>query len=235
MLVWGGGQFTFDTGAAYAPEQPTTTWYRDMDSDGYGDLADSVTISGCNGPVGYVRDSTDCNDTNARVHPGAAEICNGFDDNCDGQFDEDAWSIDEDQDGVRNACDNCVGLPNPAQSDFNHDGEGDACDGNDGLIYVFGPGDKNHVEWQDEGYGKWNRYRGSLSVLRATGQYTQAPGSDPLAAHDCGLTYSSAWDADVPAPGEVAFNLVTGVAYGVESGLGTNSAGEPRANANPCP
>jgi hypothetical protein len=38
-----------------------------------------------------------------------------------------------------------------------------------------------------------------------------------------------------PGPGEVAFNLVTGVAGGVESGLGTNSAGAPRPNANPCP
>ena len=42
-------------------------------------------------------------------------------------------------------------------------------------------------------------------------------------------------DLDVPAPGEVAFNLVTGMAGGVESSLGTNSAGVPRVNANPCP
>jgi hypothetical protein len=42
-------------------------------------------------------------------------------------------------------------------------------------------------------------------------------------------------DTDIPAPGEVAFNLVTGVVGGVESSLGTNSAGVPRANVNPCP
>jgi hypothetical protein len=42
-------------------------------------------------------------------------------------------------------------------------------------------------------------------------------------------------DSDIPAPSDVAFNLVTGVAAGVESGLGTNGAGVPRANANPCP
>jgi hypothetical protein len=104
------------------------------------------------------------------------------------------------------------------------------------LIYVLGTGDKNRVEWQPEsGYTSWNRYRGSLAVLRATGVYTQAPGSNALAARDCGLSDPFVSDAVVPAPGEVAFNLVTGVAGGVESGLGANSAGTPRANANPCP
>ena len=44
-----------------------------------------------------------------------------------------------------------------------------------------------------------------------------------------------AFDALVPDPGSVAFNLVTGMAAGIESSLGTNSAGVPRANANPCP
>jgi len=74
-----------------------------------------------------------------------------------------------------------------------------------------------------------------LSVLRAMGLYTQALGSNPLATHDCGLRAPYVFDVLVPDPGEVAFNLVTGMAGGVESGLGTNSAGVPRANANPCP
>src|SRR5262249_52168214 len=32
--------------------------------------------------------NTDCDDGNASVHPGAAETCNGVDDNCSGAIDE---------------------------------------------------------------------------------------------------------------------------------------------------
>jgi len=154
-------------------------------------------------------------------------------DNCARSYNPAQDDLDVDNAG--DACDNCVFDYNPSQSDGNHDGEGDLCDFNDGLIYIYST-DKNYREWQQEsGYVTWNGYRGSLAVLRATGQYTQAPGSNPLAGRDCGLTDPYVFDILAPAPGEVAFNLVTGVAGGVESGLGTNSAGAPRPNGNPCP
>jgi parallel beta-helix repeat protein len=63
-----------------------TTFYRDADGDGYGNAA--VTIQACAAPAGYVANSTDCNDANGSVHPGAAEVCNGVDDNCNGGVDE---------------------------------------------------------------------------------------------------------------------------------------------------
>jgi hypothetical protein len=103
------------------------------------------------------------------------------------------------------------------------------------LIYVFGA-EKDLRAWQPEsGFTSWNGYRGSLAVLRATGAYTQAPGSNPLAARDCGLADPWIVDDAVPAPGDVAFLLVTGVAGGYESGLGTTSSGAMRPNTNPCP
>ena len=142
---------------------------------------------------------------------------------------------DRDGDTFGDVCDNCVLTWNGSQADFDHDGEGDFCDLNDALIYVYST-DRNYREWQEEsGFSKWNSYRGSLSVLRGTGQYTQAPGSNPSAAQNCGVMTPSVVDTYVPASGEVAFNLVTGVDAGVESGLGTNSAGVPRPNLNHCP
>jgi len=63
------------------------TYYADKDGDGYGDATDSVVACGLR--AGFVTNKSDCNDNNASIYPGAAEICgNGIDDNCNGQTDE---------------------------------------------------------------------------------------------------------------------------------------------------
>jgi hypothetical protein len=149
-------------------------------------------------------------------------------DNCPGVAN--AGQADADLDGAGDACDNCPALVNPSQSDVDADAQGDHCDVQDGLIYVTLPFD-NRVRWQaEQGYTSWNLYRGDLDVLRATGVYTQLPGSNSLAQQSCGLLLTFAVDSVVPSPLDVAFYLATGVSGGVESGLG-----EGRPNDNPCP
>ena len=78
-----------------------TTWYADADGDGFGDA--SVTSEACEAPSGMVADSTDCDDADATVHPGAPEICGDFDDDdCDGNKDvgvTGTWYSDADGDG----------------------------------------------------------------------------------------------------------------------------------------
>lgn len=60
--------------------------FPDDDGDGYGVNRD--VILGCVPPRGYADNADDCNDDNPMIHPGAEEICNGFDDNCNRREDE---------------------------------------------------------------------------------------------------------------------------------------------------
>jgi len=61
-------------------------YYKDLDGDGFGDA--DVSVEACSAPDGHVANSTDCNDSNAGVHPDATEVCDGVDNDCDGTVDK---------------------------------------------------------------------------------------------------------------------------------------------------
>ncbi|GDX82115.1 hypothetical protein LBMAG42_39260 [Deltaproteobacteria bacterium] len=70
----------------------TSTWYADVDADSYGS---STAVTVCDAPSGYVATSTDCDDTDAAVHPGATEVCDAgnTDEDCDGAADDADASV----------------------------------------------------------------------------------------------------------------------------------------------
>ena len=122
------------------------TWYADADDDGYG--SEHYTLVSCAQPDGYVEDATDCDDLDAEVFPGANEVCNDEDDDCDGDIDEpgadggSTWYADNDGDTYGDAsvtaesCDEADGYVdngddcNDADADI-HPGASETCDDTD--------------------------------------------------------------------------------------------------------
>lgn len=82
------------------------TWYKDSDGDGYGISSNTQSACPSNPPPGYADKSGDCDDSNANKYPNKAEQCNGYDDNCNYQTDENSvcyttYYCDKDNDGYK--------------------------------------------------------------------------------------------------------------------------------------
>jgi len=128
------------------------TFYFDGDSDGYGDPAVADTLCGAIG--GYVADNTDCEPSDGNSYPGAAEICDNIDNDCDTVVDNGASQVfyqDADYDGFGDAtnestptcdppvgyartdtdCDDTDSTINPLAKDICEDGVDQDCAGGD--------------------------------------------------------------------------------------------------------
>ncbi len=123
-------------------------FFADRDEDGHGDGGDSRCLCGPAGPY-TASVAGDCDDQDGAAYPGATETCNGRDDDCDGQTDEEGASgcqvlfWDGDGDGVGTAGDSrclCAPLDHytaTVSGDCNdaapgvHPGAPEACNGQD--------------------------------------------------------------------------------------------------------
>ncbi|MFP2934491.1 putative metal-binding motif-containing protein, partial [Pyxidicoccus sp. 3LG] len=124
------------------------TFYRDADGDGYGNA--NVPLAACSQPAAYVTNTSDCNDSNANIRPGAAEVCDSVDNNCNGSADEGVgptWYRDADGDGYgsnqavqacsqpagyvgnRSDCADYSAETNPDSDEICYDGSDNNCNG----------------------------------------------------------------------------------------------------------
>ncbi|MCF6168274.1 putative metal-binding motif-containing protein [Lutibacter sp.] len=152
------------------PGLMTYRWYSDTDNDGYG-AWEETPQEAVNQPTGKVKDHTDCDDTNADVHPGATEIPdNLIDEDCNGKI-AITFYTDKDGDGFGGSnsptvieidsydsaapdnyswyagdCDDNNNAINPLADEIKDNGIDDNCDGDTDIVEYY-------IDADGDGYG----------------------------------------------------------------------------------
>jgi len=118
--------------------------YQDSDGDGFGVFDTKQCMCPDSQPEGRTTKFGDCNDADPFLSPGAAEICDDVDNDCDGTIDE---GCDEDKDDWCNIYLEVVGFPSTCPF-----GPGDCYDGsadvNPGMLETAGDGMDNNCDGQ---------------------------------------------------------------------------------------
>lgn len=124
---------TEETGSD-SPPTDTASEITDLDGDGY-------------------PSNLDCDDTSSSVYPGAPELCNNIDDNCNALVDENAgdfWYSDDDEDGYGSTI---IGLScDPIAGGVI---DGNDCDDNNPNIYPGNPAQIDGLDSDCDGVLDW--------------------------------------------------------------------------------
>jgi len=167
------------------------------------------------GSLHYVPKGTDCFDGDAAVNPDAAEYCNGYDDDCDGDVDEEtaldarSWYMDADGDGYGDAsssvvacyqpkdrvadgydCDDADASVNPGEDEVFGNGMDDDCDGTSDALDLVDAEAKLMGEAAEDNVGSRGGVAdaGDVNADGYSDIIIGAPGSD-TGGKDAGTAY----------------------------------------------
>jgi len=173
----------------------------DYDQDGYG-VTDSKCLCSETGKYSAINGG-DCNDTSNQVFPGATEVCNSIDDDCDNQTDEvnatgcQTFYRDSDNDGYGTTQSQCLCS---ATGDYDVTNDDDCCDSDANAR----PGQSDYFTTQNS-CGSWD-YNCNNSTDYKWGSYNGGC-SDWGVGNGCNV--ESGWQGSMAGCGQTK-NYVTG-------------------------